>query len=411
MAVDLHPYQRTLLRAIWDGVAHPEFNNDQPVWPVWDHVARRLEREHPDVDDALDVWRSLPAQAVSIDRHIGIPYSLVWVAGTAGTMPRYDSEVGLTIAGLKALGKTLTSAQVYADSFAAVIGAMARADDSLESSATTPARNKVPLAKFTDALRARTTEAILVIPDPVTVMLLQHEAAQVDLVDQFGDSPPSIELGGRRLRSFRKVRTAKDYLDVIDAHATRRAGSAHTTSLTLIQTFDYLGYVLQEHKEWTTRRLTLAPDLESAAAISRDVNTEDEYRSALSGLSTVIDQIQVREIPGDAPEVRKDPTRAAGSINRLEYWMNTYVAPDANQDQINEVILSLRAVKKLRNAVQHPSPANRATAVEARGRFGISEFSVDYAAMWQRVSEGVAAALDLLRVEVQAAQRSVVEQA
>lgn len=409
VGVELHHYQRTLLESIWDGVARPEYNGDRPVWRVWDYVARLVEQRHPDIDDALDIWNSLPGKFVPIGTQFSVPYGLVWTTQRTGAPPQQSSQVGLTIAGLQALAPTSASARRCADSFAEVIGAIARADDQLEPTAEAASEAQVPLESFTGVLRTRTRDDVLSVPDDVTVLLLQHEPAQIDLMGRFGDNPAVVQLGARRLRRYRRVRTAEDYLGVIDSLAGQLTGPLHTTSLSLLQTFDYLGYVLKDHPEWTTRRLTMAPDLESAAAISCEVSNLDEYRSALSGLSTILDQLQVREIPKDAPEVRNDPTYANGSINRLQYWMNTHVAPLVGDERIVEAIQLLRDVKRLRTDAQHPSPDNRAAAAEARTRFGLSEFSVDYAHTWQLVRTGVAGALDLLRVEVQAAQRSLAD--
>lgn len=406
--VELHPYQRTLLELIWDGVAHPEYNEDRPVWRVWDYVARLLEQRHPDIDDALDVWNSLPVQTVPVAVGVAAPYGLVWTSRTGGVPPIRDSQVGLTIAGLRALAPASASAARCADNFAAVVGAVARADDQLEPTADRAVEADVPLERFTEVLRTRTKDDFLIVPDEITLALLRREPVQVDLNDAWGDTPATVHLGARRMRRYREVRTAKDHLGVVERLVGQQARPFHTTSLGLLQTFDYLGYVLKDHPEWTTRRLTMAPDLESAAAISGQVTTAEEFSAALSGLSTLLDQLQVREIPADDPLMKNDPKYGIGSINRLQYWMNTHIAPEVGREHIDDAIRMLRDIKTLRIAAQHPSPNNKAGAAAARARFGLSEFSADYTHMWELVRSGVANALDLLRVEVQAAQRSAV---
>lgn len=404
--MDLHAYQLTLLEAIFAPVVNPGLNDEVPTWPVWDYVARYVHQKHPDVDDALSLWRSLPVWNIPVNEDYGQLYGLTWCAGTPGDPPRRTSHVGLTIAGLEALGTHQPSAGVLAHAFVALIAAIAKADDGLRPTPGKAVIVDMPLAQFTSGLREPHGARVFAVPDALTFQVLRNEAAPVEVTGATTDDGPTVHLGSGRLRRFRSLEWSQEYVQTITGLIDDSSHQSHQSALPLIQTLDYLGHVLAAHPAWTSKRLTVAPDLESAAALSRDVSSLDEFQSAISALGTVVDQLNIPKIPRAELDQLSDPAYANSSINRLEYWLAKFVVPEVGPDRVNQAIRTLRDSRHLRTAEQHPSPEKEGAAAAARKRFGLSEFTVDYQASWDRVRAGVAGALDLIRLEVQAAQRS-----
>ena len=401
MDMELHSVQVSLLRAIWRPVAEPQ-HNAQPVWPVWDYVARVVRKEHPEVDDVFEVFASLPTWTVPVDGGTGRRYGLVWYDGDMGGRPQLTSKVGLTIAGLHALGAhPYLSVADAADHYAALVGAIARADDQLDPNPNEPAASRVKLETLASTLDSATPQIPTPLPDDISVAILQREAAILEITGQPGQ-PATVLLGRGWSRRFRHVRTSRDYISMVESLRAEWTAQPHASPLSLVQTFDYLGLVLAAHPAWEGKRFTEAPDLESAALLGCNVRNADEYKTALNGLWTVIDGLNVPSIPKEERTVNQN-----GSIARLEYWLDKHVVPQVGNERIAEAARTLRDARLIRTADVHPDADNQQRAAGARRRLGLPEFTVDYGLVWETMRVRVAGALDLVRQEVRAAQRAV----
>jgi hypothetical protein len=399
--------QLDLLETVWWPAGRQEYTGRPTVWPVWDYVAQTLYANHPELDDAVEVLMSLPRLEL-VTPLKSYPYGLIWRHSHPTMPPAPEHRVGLSIAGMAALAGAGKLRVEVPDAYAQIIAQLARSEAGNIATPDKVANLEMPLAAVTEGLRTASTDSPFVIPDHITAPLLTLEYAPIFVhpVDA-EDGPATVTLGRARLRRFRNVASASDYLDVIDQAEAARAPAPprYRSPLTLVSTFDYLGLVLAADPEWGVGHLTNAPDLQSAAAVSATVSDQHDYQTALSGLCTVIDQLTVPPIPADELEqLPNDQARQAAqaSVNRLERWLTRRVTDRGDLDRIAAALRTIRDVRALRVEGQHHAATTVRRATDARRRLGLPDTITDHPAAWQLVQDELAGALDVIRHEVQA---------
>lgn len=170
LRMPLEPVQLALLSAIWEPVHDSQSFQTEAWWPTWDFVSRRVYETHPEVTDAAEVLRSLPQ--VATGRADRASYGLVWWgAAVEGKPPVLDAKVGLTIAGLCALG-TQTYGRTTADDLVNVIQQIALADAVLKPNPKEVVEGKHLLSKYTRPLREKYMQKPFEFSDALTVSVL-----------------------------------------------------------------------------------------------------------------------------------------------------------------------------------------------------------------------------------------------
>jgi hypothetical protein len=273
--------QVDLLTMIWRAVCRPEEWSGAPTWPTWDLAARQLYLTRPDLADATEVWLSLPTIArdpINLGAGVDPLYGLVWLSGwTQRREPPAGVRIGLSIAGLAQLARH-REAELGAvpDRLASLIGDLAEKEAALRPTPDGVAEGTLQLGELTGWLTMPQPDRVGVVPDKVTREVLVREYADVRVDPPLADSGHTVGLGYNRLRAYRGVRSAADYVRRITELAAAAEQPEHLVSpLTLVQTLDYLGYVLAADPTWEADRLTLVA---GETAISIDVYGTDGSR-------------------------------------------------------------------------------------------------------------------------------------
>jgi len=240
------------------------------------------------------------------------------------------------------------------------------------------------------------------IPNVALGEILTHEYRILAIVAN-GQHEYTLDIGSGRLRHLRGISDAKSYVDIIwRLAAARRPRSFHQSSLPLIQTLDYLGYVLKDHPEWrVTQRLASGQEMQSVASIVLPVANLEEFGHRVSGMWNVLNELHVPKATKD--ELRKLGYSYPGTINCLEVWLDTWITTDLNRQTVHQAILDIKASRLVRNESIHLSEKARVDANAARKQLALPDIITDWAGTWEIITSRLAGAFDVIREEVQSA--------
>jgi hypothetical protein len=398
----LEPEETLLLQEIWLSVSNSaELYGFGPIWPVWDFVSRQLITEKANYPDPDEVLAQLPRV-----RRPGTKdqtYGLVWRERPSGAPLLPDERVGLTIAGLRALAKSQDSVSEVADMLAAFVGDLAKRERALPSGPQTVAEARILLtdfgayaAWFTQATPARRNG----IPLDVVTQILNWEYARIS-IGMSGDGP-QIQLRGLGLQPFLAVGDADAYLRRISISDAEESSALQLSSpLTLVQTIDYLAYVLQAHPAWKgARRFVQVPDLQSASALGMAVTNRHGFESSVTSLWNVIGKFEMPAIPDELIKNAQEQS----SVNQLHYWLEQQISAPLPA-RLEQAIDQIRSVGILRQSWVHASDSTRAVARKRQRALGLPESITDWSGAWVGLCSSLAGAFDLIRQEVQLASR------
>jgi len=403
----LAPLQVDLLKLVWEPIARADLWGTAADWPVWDYVSRELQRRHADLEDAAEVLDSLPRLAMATP-HRDHAYGLVWRSSPPSIAPSPGEVIGLSIAGFAALAAHQAMNVHIPNQLARLIAHLANQEARLTATPHQVAQQDVPLERFTAWFTTATIEKPFVVSDRAIAAVLQHEYAPTVVFPFNEDTGHQVQLGRVSLRRYRHVDTVTAYLEkVAEADAQRAQPARFVSPLTLVQTFDYLAYVLSADRLWPHGpRLTSAPDLQSAAAVSATVTGRHDFETGISGLCTVIDQLIVPPVPdAELATLANDQARteAQGTINRLDRWLQLRLHGTEGALRVKRAVGVLRDVRAVRVEAQHRSSPTQERAIKARRRLGLPDLISDWPEAWQTIQAQLAGALDVIRQEVQAA--------
>ncbi len=407
LTASLDVLQLELLKLVWDPIVRAEMWDITPDWPVWDYVSRELHRQHPNLEDAVSVLDSLPRLSLPIP-YRDHPYGLIWRSSPPSIRPGPEEVIGLSIAGFAALAAHQVMNRHIPDQLALMVAQLANWETGLKAKPNEVAKQDVALAMFTSWFTTTTIERPFVVSDRAIAAVLQREYAPTIVFPYNEDTGHQVQLGRISLRRYRKVTTAAAYLEqVAEADALRTPPDRYVSPLTLVQTFDYLAYVLADDPQWPKGpRLTSAPNLQSAAAVSATVTGQHDFETAMSGLCTVIDQLVVPPVPADElAKLANDQARAEaqGTINRLERWLARRLGDTDGFARAKLAVGVLRDVRAVRVEAQHRSSPTQNQAIKARRRLGLPDIVSDWPGAWFDIQSQLAGALDVIRQEIQAA--------
>jgi hypothetical protein len=344
-----------------------------PSWPVWDFVSRHLLTEKVNYPSPDVVFSQLPRVRRPGTRDQS--YSLVWREQPSGAVPSPQEQVGLTIAGLRARAKSVLSVREVADTLAAFVGELARHERALPSTRNTVAEARKLLtsfenfaAWFTQATPARRCG----IPLKVVAQTLNREYARISVASI--DEGPRVLLRGLGLQPFIEVGDADTYLrSFAISDADESNVSESWSPLALVQTIDYLSYVLQAHPAWkAANRFVHAPDLQSASALGISVTNRAEFESNVTSLWNVIGRFNMPPIPNE--QIKNSQEQS--SINPLHYWLEQQIG-DPVPDRLEHAIDRIRSVGILRQSSAHAADNTRDAARQRQRALGVPESITD----------------------------------
>ncbi|GAB6859748.1 hypothetical protein JCM13591A_38530 [Microbacterium xylanilyticum] len=369
-------------------------------WPVWDFVARTFAREHGTEHSPEEMLASLPIGRAIDDRG---PYRLYWLLDvTQDGVPNDGSTFGLTIAGLHAVRAHNPQLGEMADQLATFYGALAREAGQIPATPYEAASWQAPLMDFTVGVRSPGSVLPLTLGAGSIAAILNNESEPVRSVESADGY--RCDLRGRRLRPFLGVTTAPEYLAVAWRDGDRAVGDVSPSPLTLIQTIDYLGYVLEATDHWKAsghpEHLIQIRSLSAAAALGQDAATGADFDNRISSLWTIIDHLSLPAVPLET--ANRQFGGANGSVARLEYALGQIVTESPYTDQVRAALGVIRDVRDLRVAAQHDTDATRARGARARSHFGLTPIPVSWGGDWDTVRGLVARALSDIIDAVQA---------
>ena len=387
-----------LLLIIWSTVGDAETLKITPEWPSWDYVRRIFAQSHPEQTDATEVLAGLPTITAAYDR--SAPYGLFFASATIGGRPEYQSRIGLTIAGLSALARSRGLRTPVHDHLVKTIQRIAKSERGASPIPTGVVDETRPLKAYVQWAVGDEVPPRDQVPIDVIAQILQREYPSI-ATNPLG-MQSQVTLRGMSLVGYETISNAADYLD----HVSREWQASQSAPfpaeyLPLAQTLDYLGYVLNDHPNWSEARLTSAIKLEATASLHLGAGTREEFESRLNGLWSIVDSLVVPAIPKEI--LRKQfAGQTPRSIARLEYWMGRQL-DNEQQDRAAQAFTIIRLVGRLRAAGAHPSSSMHKELVTVQRRLGLTAYSSDWSAALSLVKAHLAAAFDAIRVEVQAA--------
>ena len=221
---ELTPLQIKLLRIIWDEISR-QGPGGYGNWPTWDYVERMLDREAPEINSSsyLEIYRSLPK--IGPATNDGRRYGLVWDSDFHEE-PTADSTVGLSLAGIIRLTEVEQINPNVVEAIVSVVAMLANWEKGLTPDSTKAAEEQVQLDMFTSGqLSMSTFEKPTALSDAVTSQILNHEYNCPFSFWEL-DTKWVTTLRGSRLRPYRDLKDAHDYLEVISKIEGRRLEAA-----------------------------------------------------------------------------------------------------------------------------------------------------------------------------------------
>lgn len=387
---NLTDQQARLVSIIWDVVSTSK-DVAARDWPVWDYVARTLHNEFPELEDAAYVFNSLPR--IGRDPYTDRTYGLVWRNETAAGALRPEHIVGLTIAGIDRVERDQGSRVSVARALVEVIASLADEESKLVPMPTHVVDAEVDLVSHTNWLEERIDKTFS-FPLALTKAVLIREPPRIVII---GDR---VQLSGYWLRPYRDITTVGNYLDqVLKRSVSAQRRQLSQSPLTLIQTIDYFSMVIVRGHVWTpSAPIVKAPDLQSAAALGREAQDEQDFVACLLAASNIIDRFEIPPIPQAAHVA---PERRKGSLNKLAYWLCEFASDASSKARVEAAIADMRDVLTLRHLSAHSGDDTRKRAAAALERLGMTAPIVDYPDAWRLARSALANAFDVLRLEVQ----------
>lgn len=386
-----------LLKVIWSPIVRAREEGWNPTWPVWDFVVRTMLKEIYNCPDPIEILRGLP----SIYRagNTNGTYGLIWIENNDARSLSGPNKVGLTIAGFTQLAMNGELDQPVHDKLVEIIRDFAVLEEDLEPSPSKSVESVFMLDVFTNWFTQLSESKPYVIPTEVVTETLQREYAHIFIGQSAGSR--QVWLNELQLRQYRNIASAHDYLAQVAFLAqSSYAPQLAFSPLTLVQTIDYLSYVLSAHPKWGSKeRFITITDLQSATSFMTPVNSQEEFISRMNGIWNVINQFTVPAIPQDILQ-EKYSGKPQGSIAKLDYWLSSNL-DEVSRDRVSRALAQIRAIRKIRVAEAHGSQSTRAQAIEAHRLLSLPDFISDWTMAWDTVRERLAWAFDVIREEVQ----------
>jgi hypothetical protein len=341
-------------------------------WPDWEFVDETLENKGI---DAIKVLASLPREHT---------HNYGYVAAVS-MLPRSDTEIILTIAGLSQVEK----GKGLVDYFLGFVSALGNARINMRP---VPRRASPPSVSRTELLTKVFGFPNMTTEEFVLAAMIREPATWKCQLVPGSDDDWSIQLSPQ-VRRFAGVSTVEDYLarlrDLIQP-VEPPAQETFVSPFTLPAAIDYLDVV------WRLRfgkALVVPAGVERSARLAFDATTPEEADSRLSALAELLKNLQVDGTPGIG----------GGPLGRLVPFLTEKLPAESHQ-RITDAVATLDAARKLRVSGQHFSA--QTDAVAAHRRLGLPYPVADWPGAWSQVQRAVTVAIDAIRDELFAADEN-----
>lgn len=371
--------ESALLMTIWEGAFGERYVSKSELggWQTWDYVSRTARANMPGMGNPDEILAQLPVVAVPDTGGRG--YGWVWLSEGADSRPA-ARIIGLSIAGLTRLAENQPDIEEYANQLAWLVNAIARTDAELKPIRNQVAEKTEPLRSFVgivDWLESgtRSSRYRVYMPGQAVGQLLQREYAPLSVIPNGAEH--DVSLGRADLRPYETIISATEYLEHVASEARLDAvARAWTPSpLTLVQTIDYLAYVLRGHPAWPAKhRFVDAPDLNSTTQLGMEIVSKEQFESATNALWNVISHLDVPPVP--AADLKKNESQP-GSIGRLQRWLSRNLDAPSIELALRG-LKTIREVGTLRTGFAHSSESTQAKAAQAQRNLGLPAFIVDW---------------------------------
>ncbi|MDQ0030488.1 hypothetical protein [Arthrobacter bambusae] len=404
LASDLADEQIDLLTILWRHLVEASRDPDGPVWPVWHYVDVMYSHGHPQGLGAMEVLKSLPR--ITRPDHAGADYGLVWWEEASQPWPLANSKIGLSIAGLSQLGRHGSNSTSVADALVKTVSSLAEAQAAVPPNAHLVPTVQRRLADFIGNEFAATAKQPFEVPLVLIGALLQKEYAHLNILQNDGFT---VNIMGPDLRPFAGLSDAVGYLNEISKDAAARVEPLrHVAPLPLIQTIDYLSYVLNDDPVWksaTPRKFAEAPNLASAAALSAASHSQDQFESNIGALWNLVGNFSTPKADSEEMERLYGKDASRSSLNQLEWWLRQHLDNRAFE-RTKSALAQIRDIGKIRNGIAHASADKRKQSLQAQQRLGIPAVVTQWEIAWETIKSTLAGALEVIREEVQMRDRA-----
>ncbi len=399
----LSPEEQALLQILWEYFVRSSADVNDLGWPFWFYVEKTFSRQYPNGPEAKDVLESLPSIPRPPDAQPAAAYSLLWYQNQAVQEPTATDPVGLTIAGMAQLGKTNRVSADAANVLVGVMRSLAEYEDHQEPQPHVVTNSQVNLAEYLSWFSKATREKPFVVSGRLISELLSREFVRVNAY--WSGCQATTSLYGASLKDLLTVTDTSDYLDLAAARSlAAELPRWHDSALPLVQTLDYLTYVLAADPAFG-RRLIESPDLQSATSLAATANSAAEFESHLNGIWNLIDGFQVPECSEEVLKARFGGDTAKGSLNYLDCWLKANLDVDGFE-RVQRALQVIRSVRKIRVSHAHSRHETRAAAIKAQRQLGLPDMIHDWGAAFELVKARLAGAFDVVRQETQSRPRS-----
>lgn len=357
-----------LLRAIAAGFA------EAGRWPVWQWVARRI-RDQQDDYEPDELIGSLPTW-----QHSYRPAVAVNVSGLIPFEPGH--EVVLTAVGMFHAGEPATNdllvAMVQAVEIASELQAGARPPTPSEAVAVTVG-GKDLVTKITEMTGISVDSSILL------AALRREPHVWGGLVETSApDGDWHWDLNVVRLRKFRGIKTAADYLARLDPLVVYPESPRVEHGLAPSALPEALDHLNLAWRLATGRWLFRVRRFTATSALCEPVAGAADFHAACSAIADVLASI---DLPGEGPSLNR---LASDLKNRLPH-----------PDRAREGIQTLRHVVAIRAAQQHSGSDSAQRADRARVALGLGRFASNWSAAWDHLRAVTVGALRTIREEIE----------
>jgi hypothetical protein len=355
-------------------------------WPVYDYLNRTLASRTG--ASAVETMSRLPVAQASPQTQ----YRLIFTE-RGGPFAEANQRVGLTLAGMR----HVADAKGRADQVVEVIRWLAQADAQLEPDPDRAVSLEVPLLELlsTDLrvqLRGWSPETL--------GEILEHEPA---LWGSISPSPErKITLRGGHLSSFLGVQDVDDYVERairwLGADRSARPAPLYPSPLQLPEALGYLDAIWRAR---FGRPLLGRTQPATAAKLALDCRSSDELEARLSAVADVLGHFDV-DLP--APVDAEAKAGNERSLSRLRRRLKMEL-DERGYERAASALVDLQRVVRIRAGAQHSGIGGE--IADAFRELELPYPPANPADAWVSIRAVTLRAVDVLREEIQAADRSV----
>jgi hypothetical protein len=350
----------------------------QGQWPIFQFVEAQLQQAGL---DALTTLRSFPVVGAE---GVGPNYSAVFYEKAGRVVPSPDSQVKLTLAGLRHIPNGNGLAADFLMLVGLLVAERVRARYSPVEVVKVNVTGKQVAALFPPHASERLAQLHA---------LAQHEPpTRPDISMQPSDEYWWSDVGPS-IRDYSDLAGLDDYLGRVSTQLEQpllRARPEPPHPRALAGAIDYLDAVWQLRFK---KKLVKLESLERAALLALPVHSADGFDTALSAFADIVGHLSVPDQPGASDQ---------HPLTKLGAFLPPRLA-GANVERIHGALTTLTLIKTVRHGMQHAKAAPEAAA--ALHVLGVGYPVRNWAWAWDTLRHAAINAFEALREEIQVTHR------